>query len=106
MATADRVVRAATGALDELGCADCAVFLMTNHPNATAVDELRTRLPTLVRYGGGDEEAFEGEGERLVVESAIATHAEIFFGPGRSAVSQLIEAQARGEAGRGGAAVG
>ena len=42
-----------------------------------------------------EEEAFEGEGERLVVESAIATHAEIFFGPGRSAVSQLIEAARR-----------
>ena len=95
VATADRVVRAATGALDELGCAECAVFLMTNHPNATAVDELRARLPMLVRYGGGEEEAFEGEGERLVVESAIATHAEIFFGPGRSAVSQLIEAARR-----------
>ena len=95
VATADRVVRAATGALDELGCAECAVFLMTNHPNATAVDELRERLPTLVRYGGGEEESFEGEGERLVVESAIATHAEIFFGPGRSAVSQLIAAARR-----------
>ena len=55
VATADRVVRAAAGALDELGCADCAVFLMTNHPNATAVDELRTRLPALVRYGSGDD---------------------------------------------------
>lgn len=63
----DGVVSRARAGLRQIGCASCPVFLMTNCRNASALDELRRALPTLVTYtppsgtgggsGGGEAES-------------------------------------------------
>ena len=88
-----KVVGSAQLALDELRCAgDCAVFLMSNCRNASALAELSAALPTLVRYEPpAGRTRFAEEGARLVIEQAIAAQADVFLGSPRSAVSQYVE---------------
>lgn len=50
---------------------------------------LASSIPTLTRYVPPGEE-LATEGPRLVVEQTIASRARVFYGSGRSAVSQLI----------------
>jgi hypothetical protein len=50
---------------------------------------LASSIPTLTRYVPPREE-LASEGPRLVVEQTIASRARVFYGSGRSAVSQLI----------------
>ena len=79
----------------------CAIFLMTNCRNESALDELSRALPTPpVRYTP-PEPRFEHEGRRLVVEQAIARRAVAFVRSPRSAVSDLVEAMRRQKGGTG-----
>ena len=101
---------------EELECLDCPVLLMTNCRNESALAELRAALPTLVRYtpsappttddyrswAAGDVAialeatpstgtAFSDEGPRLLIEQAIAMHADAFVGNPRSAVTEFVD---------------
>jgi hypothetical protein len=90
---AEKLAERVQKALDELGCTrkrPCPVFLMTNCQDTKALAMLKDDLPTLVRYVPSATR-FEEEGPKLLVEQAIATHANSFVGSPRSAVSEYIE---------------
>ena len=101
---------------EELECLDCPVLLMTNCRDESALAELRAALPTLVRYTpsappttddyrswAADDvaialeatpstgTAFSDEGPRLLIEQAIAMHADAFVGNPRSAVTEFVD---------------
>ena len=88
----ESVVKRVRAALEEIGCASCPIFLMTNCRNVSALAEIRAALPTLVRYSppAGQPHLAE-EGPRLLVEQAIAMRATSFVSNPRSAVSQFVD---------------
>ena len=92
VSSAEAVAKDATRALEAIHCPACPLFLMTNCRDTAALEELGRLLPTLARYAPPeDRPEFSDEGPRLVIEQAIATHAERFVGTGRSAVTLFVE---------------
>ncbi len=104
--------RVRTALVEQLECADCPVFLMSNCRNESALGELRAALPTLVTYtpplpgpspttdgapladgtsSPQGRQSFSDEGPRLIIEQAIAMRADAFVGNPRSAVSEFID---------------
>ena len=79
-------------ALTQLECTQtCPIFLMTNCRDVAELEALRKELPSPpVMYQPSDK-AFADEGQRLVVEAAVAAHAAKFVASPRSAVSTLVE---------------
>ena len=79
------------------GALRCAVFLMTNCRNASALQEFASALaPTPVVSYAPPSLRFAHEGRRLVIEQAIASRAVSFLGSSRSAVSEYVETLRRG----------
>ena len=102
--SASGVAERAKTALAELGCASCAVFIMTNCREKASLAELQSLLPTATIGYTPPADAppgstFGEEGPRLVIEQAIATLADAFVGSGRSAVTHFVE-EARRHAAR------
>ena len=82
-----------------VGSSSCAVFLLTNCKNESAVAELRGALAPvpLVSYTlhANDSNLFANEGRRLVIEQAIASLADSFVASPRSGVRETPAAGAK-----------
>ena len=86
-------------AFEDAGCAPasrCALFLMTNCRDPAALDKLKEALPAPPIMYTPSADAYTDEGQRLVIEAAVASRAHAFVGSPRSAVTDLVEILQRG----------